>query len=276
MSPLGRTRTGKDDGMNVPGVTAFMKGGVKAAGLLLVAASVLAGCAVLPKDDVNLTLLRFDGVRGQRYTDIFLIGGNSFTKELVGSAYTTIGLNNLTGSGDSSPQELLDRFALTELKKGYDLLSVYRNGPRFWTLDWVEIGLGAERDFNGLKARWYMWVDLPGDFILTESIAYRVVQARRDMRLGISTGSLAFMLDDPEGNTWVMRSASLVRNPRQTAESLKNLGSSLKLPPGWTFRAMTLDRELILTPDDGVVSITQDDLGNTYDRAGGPSSNYKP
>ncbi len=38
-----------------------------------------------------------------------------------------------------------------------------------------------------------------------------------------------------------------------------------------------LEQDLILTPDkDGVAHITQDDFGNTYDRAGGPYSNFKP
>jgi hypothetical protein len=36
-----------------------------------------------------------------------------------------------------------------------------------------------------------------------------------------------------------------------------------------------LDQGVILTPDDGAATITQDDLGNTYDRGGGAYSNYK-
>ncbi len=39
---------------------------------------------------------------------------------------------------------------------------------------------------------------------------------------------------------------------------------------------MTLDQGVILTPDDGAAKINQDDLGNTYDRAGGAYGNYKP
>jgi hypothetical protein len=39
---------------------------------------------------------------------------------------------------------------------------------------------------------------------------------------------------------------------------------------------VTLEQDLILTSDNGSVRITQDDLGNTYDRIGGPYSNFKP
>jgi hypothetical protein len=73
-----------------------------------------------------------------------------------------------------------------------------------------------------------------------------------------------------------MKSASLIVDPHQTYESLKDVGSRLSPPPGWYFRAVILDRDLVLTPDDGAAKITQDELGNTYDRVGGPYSNYKP
>ena len=73
-----------------------------------------------------------------------------------------------------------------------------------------------------------------------------------------------------------MKSASLIVDPDQTYESLKDLGGRLKPAPGWKFRAVMLDQDLVLTPDDGDIKITQDELGNTYDRVGGPFSNYKP
>ena len=38
-----------------------------------------------------------------------------------------------------------------------------------------------------------------------------------------------------------------------------------------------LDQDLILTPDNnGIAHITQDDFGNTHDRAGGPYGNFNP
>jgi len=40
---------------------------------------------------------------------------------------------------------------------------------------------------------------------------------------------------------------------------------------------VVLEQDLVLTPEkDGTAHITQDDFGNTYDRAGGPYSNFKP
>lgn len=262
--------------MKSGGKTVCVNAALKAMGLLVITGVVLSGCATLPKDDAGAKLMRFEKVRGQRYTEIFLIGGNSITKDLKGGVYNTIGLNSPTGTGDSSPQALLDKVDPKALKKQYDVLSVYKNGPRLWTLDWVEVMVGGERDFNGLKARWVMWLDVPKEMGTHESVAYKPIAGKRDTHLGINKGSPAFILDDSEGNSWVMKSASLIVDPTQTYESLKALGSRLKPAPGWKFRTVILEKDLVLTPDNGNVMITQDELGNTYDRVGGPYSNYKP
>ncbi len=73
-----------------------------------------------------------------------------------------------------------------------------------------------------------------------------------------------------------MKSASLIVDPDQTYESLADLGGHLKPAAGWKFRTRVLDQDLVLTSDNGAVKITQDELGNTYDRVGGAYSNYKP
>ena len=232
--------------------------------------------AKLPQDDKGTQLMRFEGVRGQRYTEIFLIGGHAITHQLVGGVYNTIGMNDPAGTGDTCPQDVLDKVDIDDLKEHYDVLGAFKNGPRLWCLDWVEANVGGERDFSGLAARWVMWLDVPKEMRKHESVAYKPITGKRDTQLGISKGSPAFLLDDPDGESWCMKSASLILDPSQTYDSLKNLGSRLKLPPGWNFRPVVLEQDLVLTPDDGAAKITQDDLGNTYDRVGGPFSNYKP
>jgi hypothetical protein len=232
--------------------------------------------AKLPQDDAGVELMRFENVRGQRYTEIFLIGGHAITHHLVGGVYNTIGMNDPTRTGDTCPQAVLDKVDVDDLKETYDLLGAFKNGPRLWCLDWVEAKVGAERDFSGLKARWVMWLDVPKEMRKHESVAYKDISGKRDTQLGINNGSPAFLLDDPDGDTWCMKSASLIVDPGQTYESLKDLGSRLNPAPGWNFRAVLLEQDLVLTPDDGAVKITQDELGNTYDRVGGPYSNYTP
>ncbi|HEU5111933.1 MAG TPA: hypothetical protein VFU96_01370 [Acidimicrobiia bacterium] len=210
----------------------------------------------------------------KRYTEIFIIGGNPL--HLVGGIYNTIGLNDPDETGDTTPQEVLDGVDIDAVVEEYDAMGAFKNGPRLWCLDWAEIMSGQVRDFNGLQARWVMWLDVPKEMRKHESVAYKQIHGKRDTQLGIDAGSPAFLLDDPEGNSWCMKSAGLIVDPNQTYESLKNLGDRLKPAEGWNFRTVVLDRDLVLMADDGAVQITQDELGNTYDRVGGPYSNYKP
>jgi hypothetical protein len=121
-----------------------------------------------------------------------------------------------------------------------------------------------------------MWLDVPKEMRKHESVAYKTIHGKRDTQLGINTGSPVFLLDDPDGNTWCMKSASLIVDPNQTYDSLKDLSGRLKPAAGWKFRTKVLEKDLVLTADNGAVNITQDELGNTYDRVGGPYSNYKP
>jgi hypothetical protein len=232
--------------------------------------------ATLPSDDVGATLQRRDGVRGQRYGEIFLIGADAATGRLVGGVYNTTGLNDPAGTGDSCPQELWDKIDAEAVTKEYNALTTIKNGPRLWCLDWVEGMSGAERDFAGLRARWGMWLDVTDQMRQQGNIAYTSGTGRRDTRFGINAGSPAFVLEDSEGNPWVMKSVSLITHPEQTYEGLAGLGDRLNLPSGWAFRAVVLDVDLVLTPDKGTARITQDEYGNVYDRAGGPFSNYRP
>jgi len=232
--------------------------------------------AKLPHDDIGATLMRFDNIRGQRYTEIFLIGGHAIIHDINAGIYNTAGLNDPGGTGDTTPQAMLDQVDVDALTRQYDVLGAFKNGPRLWCLDWAEVMVGKERDFMGLKARWVMWLDVPKEFRKHESVAYKTITGKRDTQLGINNGSPAFVLDDPDGNSWVMKSVSLIVDPSQTYDSLKDLGDRLQPPPGWRFRAVMLQQDLVLTPDNGAAHITQDELGNTYDRVGGPYSNYKP
>ena len=231
----------------------------------------------LPNDGADAKLLTFNGTRGHRYTEMFLIGGNAITKHLKANVYNTWGLNGGATTGDSCPADLLDKVDVKSLKEQYGVLAAFKNGPRLWTLDWIEVEMGKELDFGGMKARWVNWLDLKGISMKPGEAAYRNITVGRHTRFGFEKGKQVFILEDPEGNPWVMKSCSLITYPDQKFEELGTLGSRLKLPADWKFRAPVLDKDLILTPDsNGVAHITQDDYGNTYDRAGGPYSNFSP
>ena len=136
----------------------------------------------------------------------------------------------------------------------------------------------SERDFDGLKARWFCQVNLPKNMNVHEkgSTAHKPTTVARKSTIGFDKGKPVFILEDPQGNPWVIQAASLIVDPSETYDSLKDLGSKLKLAPGWKFRINVIDQDLTIKAVDGIAHIVQDELGNTYDLCAGGSSNFKP
>jgi hypothetical protein len=240
--------------------------------------SMFAGCSKAPKDDAQLTEIKFDNLMASRYTEILLVFGNAITKNYTAGVYNSTGLNgaNPSGGGDSSPAAILDKIDMKKVKEDNAALSTVKNGPRLWTIDYLGAKFGTERDFQGLKARWVMWFPIPAALREGKDLSYAIMDAHRNTSMGIRKGSRVYILDDPQGTSFVMKSASLIVDPNQKFEDLQNLGSRLKLPAGWKFRTLVLEQDLVFMTDNGATNITQDDLGNTYDRVGGVYSNFKP
>jgi hypothetical protein len=115
-------------------------------GLLLV-----AGCATQPKDDAQLSALKFDSLMGNRYTEILLVFGNAVLGDYMAGVYNTVGLNSPDGKGDSSPSEILDKIDMEKIKKENHALSTVKNGPRLWTIDYLGVKAGEERLTNALR-----------------------------------------------------------------------------------------------------------------------------
>jgi hypothetical protein len=248
--------------------------------LVVVAGIVVYSKAVsdVPKGDAQTKEIGFQGLMGSRYTEILLVFGNALTGNFTAGVYNTIGLNgaNPAGGGDSTPAVILDKIDMKKVKEDNGALSAIKNGARLWTVDYIGAKIGKERDFQGLKTRWVMWFPIPDEIREGKDLRYTVMHAKRDTSMGIRKGSRAYILDDPQGTSWVMKSASLIKDPNQKFEDLKDLSSRLKLPPGWKFRSPILEQDLVFLSYKGNAEITQDELGNTYDRVGGPYSNFKP
>ena len=160
---------------------------VKTLGLFLVVGSLLAGCATLPKDNAQLTEMKWDGLMGSRYTEILLVFGNALKHEFMAGVYNTLGLNgaNPAGGGDSSPAAILDKIDLKQVQEDNGALSTVKNGARLWTVDHVGVKTGKERDFQGLKAHWVMWFPIPDAIREHKDLSYAVMHAHRDTSMGI-------------------------------------------------------------------------------------------
>src|SRR5450759_4835153 len=113
---------------------------------------IFGGCAKAPKDDAQLTEIKFDNLMSTRYTEILLVFGNAITKSYTAGVYNTTGLNgaNPAGGGDSSPAAILDQIDMKKVKEDNSALSTVKNGARLWTIDYLGAKFGGAR-FPGPK-----------------------------------------------------------------------------------------------------------------------------
>lgn len=100
----------------------------------------------------------------------------------------------------------------------------------------------------------------------------------RKSGMGWNKGTTVLLLDDAEGNTWIMKGFQLGLEPQHTYERFMAAGASSfkKLPPGWKVRVKALDQDLIEVPESGVATIMADEFFSVYDKTGPGMSNYKP
>ena len=236
-------------------------------GLLFLAGVLLAACAKLPDDGASAVVKHFDGLRAVRYCEVFLIGGDAITKNLKALVYNTTNLNNAANPHDTCPADMWAKVDPETLKKQYDVLGVFKNGPRGWANDWIELPVGAQRDFDGLHASWYAVVQLPKDVNLKEkgSTAYKPTTVARKSKMGFMKGQPVFLIESPDGIPWVMQAYANIVDPTLKYEDLQTLDTKLKLAPGWKYRVKVLDADLEIQAVNGVARIVQDDLENTYD-----------
>ena len=229
-------------------------------------AGFLSACATLPDDGKDAKMMRFTNLNNYRYCELFLIGGDALTKDLQADFYNSTDLNGGATSRDSCPEEIWDKVDPETVKKEYHVLGVFKNGPRFWMYDWIELPVGAERDFNGYHGRWFGKVQLPKSFNPKEkgSTAYHPTTVHRASRQGYLKGQTVFILDDPNGTPWVMQAYSHIVDPTLTYADLPTLDKKLKLPAGWKYRVKVLEQDLTIHAINGVARIVQDDLEGTY------------
>ncbi len=234
----------------------------------------------LEADGNNATMTRFEGLNDYRYCEIFLIKKEPESGDLYGIFYNTTDRNGGAETRDSCPDNPWSKVDPQENAKKYDLLKVFKNGPRFWLYDWLELPVGAERSFDGLDARWMGVVKLPGDFGKAGATFYKTTQVHRKSHQGYKKGQTVFLLDDPQGNVWVMQAYSRIVDPTLSYDELKTLNSKLELPEGWNYRTRVLDQDLGVGAINGIARVTQDNLENTYNQCfevdGQKNCTYKP
>ncbi|WP_272700890.1 hypothetical protein [Desulfovibrio sp. Fe33] len=231
-------------------------------------------------DGTNPTYKRVDNMHETRYIEIFLAFPDPKSGELVAACYNSMPTaKGIPASKDTAPQKLVAGLNFDQMKKEYGVLGASLNGPKIWSPDWMGIDTGVERTFNGISAIWVAQLNM-GDNTggVAESKPYEPKTIARKSGIGWNKGTTVFLLDDADGNTWILKGFQLGLNPKHTYGEFVASGADMfkKLPDGWKVRVKTLDKDLIEKPENGLATIMPDEFFNVYDKTGPGMTNYKP
>jgi len=236
-----------------------------------------SGCSVHLQDGSTATKMSFDNIREVRYGEISLICGSGPGNA---SMYNTLELNGQTDANkDSCPAALWNNVSEDAMAQQFSVPSVWKNGPRFWVVDWIQLPVGTELDFNGLKARWFAYPTYPPNIqsLGITAGSYITTYVKRDSNMTWYQGKPVFMLIDPSGTPWVMQAAAMIVDQNLTYNDLFTLGDKLQMPAGWKYQTKVLTQDLKVKPfSNGTAIITQDSLGNSYDACVNGTANYIP
>lgn len=233
----------------------------------------------LLSDGAGAKYKRFDNTHQTRYIELFLAGREAKTGNIVAACYNTMLTDKgIPASRDTAPQALVEKLDLKQIKQEQGLLGVNLNGPKLWQPDWLEVDQGAERTFAGMPMTWVAQLNVPAKGGIGMDQPYTPMTIARKSGVGWNKGTTVMLLDDAEGNTWIMKGYQVGLKPTYTYVEFKTAGQSMfkKLPAGWNFRVKTLDKDLIEKPEGGVATIMPDEFFNVYDKTGPGMSNYKP
>lgn len=218
---------------------------------------IFLACLALPAAGAERVGSR-DRLWNVRYGEILLVTGGPLA--FTGHVYNTLGLNDC-------PEAEWKALDPRKLKKQFKARTVILNGPRYFLMDKNTLANpGKVATFGGLEARHLADVDIPLTVLLRgKSKPYTENTVKRTSEYIFRKGRTIYELTSPAGARYVMQSYSQMIDPSLTEPDLAALGSRLQLPPGWRYRAIKLDRDLVLRAS-GTAHVLQDELQNSYQR----------
>ena len=224
---------------------------------------------------------RVDNMHQTRFIEMFLAGRDPETGNIIAACYNSMfSAEGIPASKDTAPQTLVDGLSLDQIKEEHGVLSASLNGPKLWLTDWTEINVGVERRFNDIPTAWVAELNM-GDNAqgVGETKPYEPQAINRKSSLGWNTGTTVLLMDDAEGNTWIMKGYQLAPAPRPSYDEFLAAVPEVftQLPTGWgNIRVKALDADLIETPEGGVATIMTDEFFNVWDKTGPGMTNYTP
>ena len=202
---------------------------------------------------------RVEGLHDVRYGEVLLVrtDGSSYAADV----WNTMGLNDC-------PPAAFAELDAAAIAAEHGALFALLNGPRHWVLDAIESSMresAPTTKFGTLE----MFLAATIDFgtALPAPGAYVERHVARDTVFEWSAGTELHELHGPDGRIYVMQALSHAVDDTQSPATLASLAGRLAPPAGWSFATRTQPSALrLLSDDEGVATVIQDELVNTYQR----------
>ena len=213
-----------------------------------------------------------------RFIEMYLAGIDPSTGDIVAECYGTYANPDIPADKDSAPQALVAGLNMKQIKEQYGVLGASLNGPKLWIPDWFEVEVGVVREFGGMKAPWTAQLNMGKNVNINNVKPYEPQTIARKSAINWNKGTKVMVIDDADGNTWIMKGFELGLKPQHTYEEFMAAGEAnfKHLPAGWKARVVTLEQDNHEVPEGGVATIMADEFFNIYDKTGPGMSNSKP
>lgn len=237
-----------------------------------------AGLTPSPDYAAGAKKMRFDNLRGVQYCELNFIYANIEDATLYTEMWNSSGLNNAADAMNTCPDDGWANVDEAALAERHDVLGVWKNGPRGWTPDWIELPVGDVMTFDGWQGRWFASPTLPKgvDPSVKGSTAYKPLIVERKSIITFNKGQPVFILDGPDGTPWIMQAWGKIVDPTLEYDDLAHLGDKLKPAEGWKFRTVVLDADLTIVAVEGKAHLVQDELQNSYDGCTPGACSFQP
>ena len=198
------------------------------------------------------------GLRDVRYGEVILVRCEHGLFEA--EVWSTLGMNDC-------PQAEWASLDVDAIAKERGALAVVLNGPRYWALDFIESDIrehAEETNFGPLgmfRAALIDFGNKPPD-----PAPYTERSVLRETVFGFAKGSEIYELVTPGGTAYILQAYSQIVDRTLTAHDLPSLGARIDQPDGWDYRVRTLTEDLGVLSTNGVATVIQDELQNTYQR----------
>lgn len=207
-----------------------------------------------------------EDLRNVRYCEVIPVFQNGTTLNV--EVYNTLGLNDC-------PDDAWRKLDADKLQALYGAKIVKLNGPRYWMMNKLVAGgattAGKVADFGGIQMKLRgtlqtkIWQGSVGDKFYTPN------EVHRTTAFTYLAGNQVYELVAANGDVYMMQSYAQIADPKLTLADLEHLATRLKLPQGWTFRARTLEADVVLKAN-GLAYVINDDLYNAYQRVTGSAA----